>query len=38
MTPWGGEEDQTSATDFDLDQIVSNGELIALALTGPETY
>lgn len=38
MTPWGGEEDQTSAADFDLDQIVSNGELIALALTGPETY
>ena len=38
MTPWGGEEDQTSATEFDLDQIVSNGELIALALTGPETY
>ena len=38
MTPWGGEEEMTNSTTFDLEQIVANGELIALALTGPETY
>lgn len=38
MTPWGGEEETTNSTNFDLEQIVANGELIALALTGPETY
>ena len=38
MTPWGGEEADSVAGDFDLEQIVSNGELIALAVTGPETY
>lgn len=38
MTPWGGEEETTNSTTFDLEQIVANGELIALALTGPETY
>lgn len=38
MTPWGGEEENTAASDFDLEQILSNGELIALTLTGPETY
>lgn len=37
-TPWGGEEESVGSSDFDLEQIVSNGELIALALTGPETY
>lgn len=38
LTPWGGEEDNAVSSDFDLEQIVSNGELIALALTGPDTY
>lgn len=38
MTPWGGEEADSVTADFDLEQIVSNGELIALAVTGPETY
>lgn len=38
MTPWGGEEENVAASDFDLEQIVNNGELIALTLTGPETY
>ncbi len=38
ITPWDGEEESTVSGDFDLEQIVSNGELIALALTGPETY
>lgn len=33
MTPWGGEEETTNSTTFDLEQIVANGELIALALT-----
>ena len=37
-SPWGGEEESVASSDFDLEQIVSNGELIALALTGPETY
>lgn len=35
-TPW--EEEGTAEVDFDLEQIVGNGELIALAMTGPETY
>lgn len=38
MTPWDGEDTNAASTDFDLGQIVSNGELIALTLTGPETY
>ncbi|MBO5579717.1 MAG: transglycosylase SLT domain-containing protein [Prevotella sp.] len=38
MTPWGGEEAESSSSTFDLEQIVSNGELIALALSGPETF
>jgi membrane-bound lytic murein transglycosylase F len=38
MTPWGGEEENIATSDFDLEQILSNGELIALTLTGPETY
>ena len=38
MTPWGGEEENAASADFDLEQIVSNSELIALAMTGPETY
>lgn len=38
-TPWGGvigEENDTSS--FDLDDIERSGELIALTLSGPETY
>ena len=38
ITPWGEEVSDTVSTDFDLEQIVTNGELIALALTGPGTY
>ena len=38
MTPWGEEEAESSSSTFDLEQIVSNGELIALALSGPETF
>lgn len=37
LTPWG-EETDTASSDIDLEEIVSNGELIALALTGPQTY
>lgn len=39
VTPWG-EITDTIPTDgsFDLDEIQQNGELIALTLTGPETY
>ena len=37
LTPWD-EATDTMSVDFDLEQIVSNGELIALALTGPDTY
>ena len=39
MTPWGEITDSIPADDsFDLDDIQRNGELIALTLTGPETY
>ena len=38
MTPWGEAPSEEATAAFDLDQIVANGELIALALTGPETY
>ena len=40
LTPWDEEETSTDTgpSVFDLEQIVSNGELIALAMTGPETY
>ena len=42
MTPWDEVETEanteTGSSDFDLEQIVNNGELIALAVTGPETY
>lgn len=37
-TPWDDGEESTVSSDFDLEQIVSNGELIALAMTGPDTY
>lgn len=37
LTPWGEEQDSLSA-DFDLEQIVGNGEMIVLTMTGPETY
>lgn len=39
MTPWGEITDTIPTDDsFDLDDIQRNGELIALTLTGPETY
>ena len=38
-TPWGEITDSIAGgEDFDLDQIVSNGELIMLTMSGPETY
>jgi membrane-bound lytic murein transglycosylase F len=39
VTPWGEIADTIPTDDdFDLDEIQQNGELIALTLTGPETY
>lgn len=39
VTPWGEIADTIPADDnFDLDDIQRNGELIAVTLTGPETY
>ena len=39
VTPWGEIADSIPTDDsFDLDAIQRNGELIALTLTGPETY
>ena len=39
VAPWGEITDSIPADDsFDLDEIQRNGELIALTLTGPETY
>ena len=39
VTPWGEIADTIPDDDnFDLDDIQRNGELIALTLTGPETY
>ena len=39
MTPWGAITDSIPAdSDFDLDDIQRNGELIGLTLTGPDTY
>ena len=39
VTPWGEIADTIPTDDsFDLDEIQRNGELIALTLTGPETY
>ena len=39
VTPWGEITDTIPTDDdFDLDAIQTNGELIALTLTGPETY
>ncbi|MBQ3700336.1 MAG: transglycosylase SLT domain-containing protein [Prevotella sp.] len=39
VTPWGQITDTIPVTDeFDLDDIQRAGELIALTLTGPETY
>jgi len=39
VTPWGEVTDTIPADDnFDLAEIQTNGELIALTLTGPETY
>ncbi len=39
MTPWGEITDTIPVGDeFDLEDIQRNGELIALTLTGPETY
>ena len=39
VTPWGEITDTIPTDDsFDLDDIQMNGELIALTLTGPETY
>ena len=39
VTPWGAITDTIPLdNDFDLEDIQRNGELIALTLTGPETY
>ena len=39
VAPWGEITDSIGEADnFDLDQIVSNGELIVLMLSGPESY
>ncbi len=40
VTPWGEVMNDSIPADdnFDLDEIQTNGELIALTLTGPETY
>ena len=39
VTPWGEIQDSIPQDDnFDLDEIQRNGEIIALTLTGPETY
>lgn len=39
VTPWGEIQDSIPQDDnFDLEQIQRNGEMIALTLTGPETY
>ena len=39
VTPWGEITDTIPVDDdFDLSDIQRNGELIALTLTGPETY
>ena len=40
VTPWGEVQTDTVATDgrFTLSDIVSNGELIILTMSGPETY
>ena len=39
VTPWGTVIDSIPASDgFTLSDIMSNGELIMLTLSGPETY
>lgn len=40
VAPWGDDADSIAslASDFDLDRILGNGEMIMLTLTGPETY
>ncbi len=42
MTPWGtvigGDSAATTNTRFSLDDIMNNGEMIMLTMTGPETY
>lgn len=39
VTPWGDVVDTIPTEDgFDLEQIVANGELIALTVSGPDTY
>ena len=39
VTPWGEIQDSIPQDDnFDLEEIQRNGEIIALTLTGPETY
>lgn len=39
VTPWGEVNDTIpSGDDFDLDDILRNGELIMLTVSGPETY
>lgn len=40
MTPWGEVISDSVADDgcFDLDDVVANGEMIALTLNGPESY
>lgn len=38
VAPWGEVGGDTASADFDLDGITSAGELIALTLSGPDTY
>lgn len=41
MTPWGtvvGEDSVPSSSAFGLDDIVNNGEMIMLTISGPDTY
>ena len=40
VTPWGevGQDSIPTGTSFTVDDIVSNGELIILTMSGPETY
>lgn len=41
VTPWGtvvGEEQQTGNGKYSLDDIIGSGEMIALTISGPDTY
>ena len=41
VTPWGtvvGEEQQAGNGKYSLDDIIGSGEMIALTISGPDTY